>query len=54
MMTIITRVKLRPGSTEQWDRAMHTRLEAARDAKARAEALAGALGLAPAPAVAAR
>ena len=33
MMTIITRVKLRAGSTEQWDRAMHTRVEAAREAK---------------------
>ena len=33
MMTIITRVKLRAGSTEQWDRAMHTRVEAARSAK---------------------
>lgn len=33
MMTIITRVKLREGSTEQWDRAMHTRIEAARSAK---------------------
>jgi heme-degrading monooxygenase HmoA len=33
MMTIITRVKLRAGSTEQWDRAMHTRVEAARGAK---------------------
>jgi len=32
-MTIITRVKLREGSTEQWDRAMHTRVEAARGAK---------------------
>ena len=32
-MTIITRVKLRAGSTEQWDRAMHTRVEAARGAK---------------------
>jgi heme-degrading monooxygenase HmoA len=30
MMTIITRVKLREGSTEQWDRAMHTRVDAAR------------------------
>lgn len=33
MMTIITRVKLRAGSTTQWDRAMHTRVEAARGAK---------------------
>ena len=33
MMTIITRVKLRAGSTEQWGRAMHTRVEAARGAK---------------------
>jgi hypothetical protein len=33
MMTIITRAKLRAGSTEQWDRAMHTRVEAARGAK---------------------
>lgn len=33
MMTIITRVKLREGSTEQWDRAMHVRLEAARGAQ---------------------
>lgn len=33
MMTIITRVKLRAGSTEQWDRAMHARVEAARGAK---------------------
>ena len=33
MMTIITRVKLRAGSTEQWDRAMHTRVQAARDAE---------------------
>ena len=33
MMTIITRVKLREGSTEQWDRAMHVRVNAARDAK---------------------
>ncbi|MFL6133008.1 MAG: antibiotic biosynthesis monooxygenase family protein [Nocardioidaceae bacterium] len=33
MMTIITRVKLREGSTEQWDRAMHARVEAARGAK---------------------
>jgi len=32
-MTIITRVKLREGSPEQWDRAMQTRVEAARDAK---------------------
>jgi heme-degrading monooxygenase HmoA len=33
MMTIITRVKLRPGSTEQWDYAMHARVVAAREAK---------------------
>jgi heme-degrading monooxygenase HmoA len=33
MMTIITRVKLRAGATEQWDRAMHTRVQAARDAE---------------------
>ena len=33
MMTIITRVKLRAGSTEHWDRAMHTRVEAARGAR---------------------
>jgi heme-degrading monooxygenase HmoA len=33
MMTIVTRVKLRAGSTEQWDRAMHTRVEAAREAE---------------------
>jgi heme-degrading monooxygenase HmoA len=33
MMTIITRARLRAGSTEQWDRAMHTRVEAARGAK---------------------
>jgi heme-degrading monooxygenase HmoA len=33
MMTIITRVKLRAESTEQWDRAMHARVEAARGAK---------------------
>jgi heme-degrading monooxygenase HmoA len=32
MMTIVTRVKLRPESTDQWDRAMHARVEAARDA----------------------
>jgi heme-degrading monooxygenase HmoA len=33
MMTIITRVKLREDSTEQWDSAMHTRIQAARGAK---------------------
>lgn len=33
MMTIITRVKLREGSTEQWDRAMHVRVDAAQGAK---------------------
>jgi heme-degrading monooxygenase HmoA len=33
MMTIITRVKLREGSTDQWDRAMHTRVGAARGAQ---------------------
>jgi heme-degrading monooxygenase HmoA len=33
MMTIITRVRLRAGSTEQWDRVMDTRVDAARGAK---------------------
>jgi heme-degrading monooxygenase HmoA len=32
MMTIVTRVKLREGTTDQWDRAMHTRVESARGA----------------------
>lgn len=32
-MTIVTRVRLRAGSTEQWDRAMHKRVQAARDAR---------------------
>ncbi len=32
MMTIITRATLRAGSTEQWDSAMHTRVDAARGA----------------------
>jgi heme-degrading monooxygenase HmoA len=26
-------MRLRPGATEQWDRAMHTRVQAAREAK---------------------
>lgn len=30
MMTIVTRVRLQPGSTDQWDRTMHARVEAAR------------------------
>lgn len=33
MMTIVTRVRLRDGATEQWDRAMHARVDAARDAR---------------------
>lgn len=32
MMTIITRVKLKAGSAEQWDRVMRERVEAARGA----------------------
>jgi heme-degrading monooxygenase HmoA len=32
MPTIITRVRLRAGTTQQWDRAMHIRVQAARDA----------------------
>jgi heme-degrading monooxygenase HmoA len=31
MLTIITRVRLRGDATEQWDEAMHRRVEAARD-----------------------
>jgi heme-degrading monooxygenase HmoA len=33
MMTIVTRVRLRSGSTDQWDQAMHDRVAAARDAE---------------------
>lgn len=32
MMTIVTRVRLQAGSTDRWDRTMHARVEAARDA----------------------
>ena len=31
MLTIVTRVKLREGGAERWDRAMHARVQAARD-----------------------
>jgi heme-degrading monooxygenase HmoA len=31
MMTIVTRVMLREEGVEQWDRAMHARVEAARE-----------------------
>ncbi len=31
MMTIVTTVTLRPGGAEQWDEAMHARVEAARE-----------------------